>query len=90
MNEFPCPSYIFESHIPLKYREHRLPNIDLLNALNVPQIYGVPLGGIGCGTIGRGYKGEFCRSSLIPGRINYNVGVADQVLIIWYALWILN
>ena len=28
---------------------------------------GVPLGGLGCGTIGRGFKGEFCRYQLVPG-----------------------
>ncbi|GLV41779.1 uncharacterized protein CBL_12068 [Carabus blaptoides fortunei] len=30
-------------------------------------VYGVPIGGIGCGTIGRGLKGEFCRFQLNPG-----------------------
>lgn len=31
-------------------------------------IYGVPLGGIGAGTIGRGFRGEFTRFQMIPGR----------------------
>ncbi|VDM31562.1 unnamed protein product [Hydatigera taeniaeformis] len=79
-----CLRYITEAQIPRKYREKRLPPIDLLNPLTVPPIYGVPLGGIGCGTIGRGYRGEFCRSSLIPGRFNYDLGAADQfILTLW-------
>ena len=32
------------------------------------QIYGAPLGGIGAGTIGRGFRGEFTRFQMIPGR----------------------
>ncbi|KAM7539886.1 hypothetical protein Aperf_G00000026461 [Anoplocephala perfoliata] len=54
---------------------------DVLHPLTVPSIYGVPLGGIGCGIIGRGYKGEFCRTGLIPGRYNYDVGAADQFIL---------
>ncbi|EUB58430.1 Non-lysosomal glucosylceramidase [Echinococcus granulosus] len=78
------PRYIIKSQIPTEYRKKRLLPIDILNPLTVPSTYGVPLGGIGCGTIGRGYKGEFCRSSLIPGRFNYDVGVADQfILTVW-------
>ncbi|KAM7540002.1 hypothetical protein Aperf_G00000026585 [Anoplocephala perfoliata] len=68
------------SHVQIPWMRHKIPlmPMDFLKPLTVPPIYGVPLGGIGCGTIGRGYKGEFCRTSLIPGRYNYDVGAADQ------------
>lgn len=45
------------------------------------QIYGVPLGGIGCGTIGRGFAGEFCRFQMKPGLYEYNTVHADQFII---------
>lgn len=45
------------------------------------QIYGVPLGGIGCGTIGRGFAGEFCRFQIKPGLYEYNTVLADQFII---------
>ncbi|KAM7541011.1 hypothetical protein Aperf_G00000026473 [Anoplocephala perfoliata] len=73
--------YISDVHIRWKYQKKSLMPMDLLNPLTVPPIYGVPLGGIGCGTIGRGYKGEFCRTGLIPGRYNYDVGAADQFIL---------
>ena len=41
---------------------------------------GVPLGGIGCGTVGRGWKGEFNRWQLTPGMYSYNYVEANQVL----------
>lgn len=45
------------------------------------QIYGVPIGGIGCGSIGRGYRGEFCRYQLTPGIYEYNTIDANQFII---------
>lgn len=44
-------------------------------------IYGCPLGGIGAGTIGRGYKGEFCRFQLKPGIYEYNTVDANQFIV---------
>ena len=41
---------------------------------------GVPLGGIGCGSIGRGWKGEFNRWQLTPGMYNYTYVEANQVM----------
>uniref|UniRef100_A0A5K3ELY9 Glyco_hydr_116N domain-containing protein n=1 Tax=Mesocestoides corti TaxID=53468 RepID=A0A5K3ELY9_MESCO len=73
--------YIADVAIPAKLQGKSVSPLDLFNPLTVKPIYGVPVGGIGCGTIGRGYKGEFCRSSLIPGRFNYDVGVADQFIL---------
>ena len=40
---------------------------------------GAPIGGIGCGTIGRGYRGEFCRFQMVPGMYKYHVVEEDQV-----------
>lgn len=42
---------------------------------------GAPIGGIGGGTIGRGYKGEFCRYSVIPGVYNYETVLANQFIV---------
>ena len=40
---------------------------------------GVPIGGIGCGAINRGWKGDFCRWSLRPGIYTYDIVDANQV-----------
>lgn len=45
------------------------------------QIYGVPIGGIGSGTMGRGYAGEFCRFQMRPGMYEYNVVHANQFIV---------
>ncbi|KAJ7425461.1 non-lysosomal glucosylceramidase [Pitangus sulphuratus] len=52
--------------------------IDLLCAVPLQQIYGCPLGGIGGGTITRGWRGEFCRWQLNPGIYNYETVIANQ------------
>lgn len=41
------------------------------------RIYGVPCGGIGAGTIGRGFRMEFCRFQMVPGMYSYNTVWAD-------------
>lgn len=40
---------------------------------------GCPLGGIGGGTITRGWRGEFCRWQLNPGIYHYETVIANQV-----------
>nr|CDS34534.2 bile acid beta glucosidase [Hymenolepis microstoma] len=55
--------------------------MDHLNPIKMESIYGVPLGGIGCGTIGRGFRGEFCRSSLRPGIYHHEVNYSDQFIV---------
>ncbi|KAK7066212.1 Non-lysosomal glucosylceramidase [Halocaridina rubra] len=45
------------------------------------QMYGVPLGGIGSGTIGRGFRGEFCRYQIIPGIYEYHTVMANQFIV---------
>ena len=44
-------------------------------------VAGVPLGGLGGGAIGRGWKGDFNRWSLWPGRYRFGAVLADQFAI---------
>ncbi|XP_011497450.1 PREDICTED: non-lysosomal glucosylceramidase [Ceratosolen solmsi marchali] len=55
--------------------------MDYRNMQNGQQIYGVPIGGLGGGTIGRGFRGEFCRYALLPGLYNYHVIPANQFIL---------
>ncbi|XP_065168784.1 LOW QUALITY PROTEIN: non-lysosomal glucosylceramidase [Atheta coriaria] len=61
--------------------EGRRAIMDYINVQNAKQIYGVPMGGIGCGSIGRGYKGEFCRYQLRPGLYDYGTLDANQFIV---------
>jgi non-lysosomal glucosylceramidase len=45
-------------------------------------VQGVPLGGIGCGSMTRGWRGDFTRFALRPGLYRYGVVPADQ-----FSLW---
>ncbi|XP_063625252.1 non-lysosomal glucosylceramidase isoform X2 [Cydia splendana] len=47
------------------------PIMDYIHMISAQRMYGCPIGGIGGGTIGRGYKGEFCRFQLYPGIYNH-------------------
>ena len=54
---------------------------DPINLFTPPQpgpIMGVPLGGIGCGSITRGWRGDFCRWALRPGTYSHDIVYADQ------------
>lgn len=42
---------------------------------------GVPLGGIGGGTVGRSFRGDFCRYQMTPGIYEYNVVHANQFIV---------
>nr|CAD7442175.1 unnamed protein product [Timema bartmani] len=44
-------------------------------------ISGAPIGGIGGGTIGRGFKGEFCRFQMRPGMYEYHTVAANQFIV---------
>ncbi|XP_072815821.1 non-lysosomal glucosylceramidase isoform X2 [Vicugna pacos] len=58
--------------------EKKTPFIDLINCVPLRQIYGCPLGGIGGGTITRGWRGQFCRWQLNPGMYQHQTVIADQ------------
>ncbi|CAB1421470.1 unnamed protein product [Pleuronectes platessa] len=58
--------------------EKKAPFIDMFGAQPLRQIYGAPLGGIGGGTITRGWRGEFCRWQLNPGMYEYKTVTANQ------------
>lgn len=53
------------------------PHMDFFNPIKCQQIYGAPLGGIGAGSIGRTYTGEFARFQLIPGIYEHNTVEAN-------------
>uniref|UniRef100_A0AAR5P6H3 NLGase n=1 Tax=Dendroctonus ponderosae TaxID=77166 RepID=A0AAR5P6H3_DENPD len=55
--------------------------MDYLFMSTAKRMYGVPIGGIGSGTIGRGYKGEFCRFQLRPNACEYNTVDANQFIV---------
>lgn len=42
---------------------------------------GVPLGGIGCGTVGRSFLGDFCNFQMVPGFYEYSTCLADQFIV---------
>nr|CAB3248405.1 non-lysosomal glucosylceramidase [Phallusia mammillata] len=57
------------------------PCMDFFNQNSLHQVYGVPLGGIGGGTINRGWKGDFCKWQLKPGIYTFNNPLADQFIV---------
>lgn len=54
-----------------KRLHNKRPIMDYIHMISAQRMYGCPLGGIGGGTIGRGFKGEFCRFQLNPGLYEY-------------------
>ena len=62
-------------------KKGKVPFIDPYTVGACKQIYGVPVGGIGCGTIGRGWRGDFNRWQLVPGMYSYNVVQANQFIL---------
>ncbi|XP_026733304.1 non-lysosomal glucosylceramidase [Trichoplusia ni] len=76
----PRPSQVFEL-MPLTARylkyyigkrlNKKRPIMDYIHMVSALRMYGCPIGGIGGGTIGRGFKGEFCRFQLYPGIYEY-------------------
>ncbi|ODN01681.1 Non-lysosomal glucosylceramidase [Orchesella cincta] len=82
------PEYGWKVRMDHKFAERwtqnvkpRLRQIPDLLPLFIRLITGVPLGGIGSGSIGRGFKGEFCRYQMTPGRYQYNVVHANQFIL---------
>jgi uncharacterized protein (DUF608 family) len=56
----------------------RPPIIDPFTTSKAEPTMGVPIGGIGAGTIGRGWRGEFNKWQLFPGVVSKRVVDADQ------------
>ncbi|XP_031340395.1 non-lysosomal glucosylceramidase isoform X3 [Photinus pyralis] len=54
--------------------------VDILKQVKGKGIYGVPIGGIGF-TIGRGFRGEFCRYHLKPGYCSYTTVEANEFIV---------
>ena len=57
------------------------PVIDQIRPRKGKMMYGAPCGGLGAGTIGRGFRGEFCRWQIVPGQCDYNSVPADQFIV---------
>lgn len=55
--------------------------MDYIKVVEPKQMYGVPLGGLGGGTIGRGFRGEFCRIQMKPGMYEYQTIDANQFIL---------
>uniref|UniRef100_A0A0A9Z3A6 Non-lysosomal glucosylceramidase n=4 Tax=Lygus hesperus TaxID=30085 RepID=A0A0A9Z3A6_LYGHE len=60
------------------------PVMDFVNIVQNKEKSGVPLGGIGAGSIGRGFKGEFCRFQMDPGNYKYEDVIANQFIVTVY------
>ncbi|MBN1120542.1 MAG: hypothetical protein JXJ17_05650 [Anaerolineae bacterium] len=56
----------------------RLPLMDPFNTFDPGPYLGVPLGGLGGGTITRGWQGDFSRWQMRPGIYQYETVAADQ------------
>uniref|UniRef100_H2YFK8 Glucosylceramidase n=1 Tax=Ciona savignyi TaxID=51511 RepID=H2YFK8_CIOSA len=74
------------SHRYLKYykdlrSKNKRPCMDFFNQHALKTIYGVPLGGIGGGTINRGWQGDFCKWQLKPGIYTFGSPLADQFIV---------
>jgi non-lysosomal glucosylceramidase len=72
-------AYRVASYLHTERKAKREPIFDLrftlggLEPPNTGPYNGVPLGGLGGGAIGRGYRGDFRRWSLHPGPYSYNI-----------------
>ncbi|XP_073242353.1 non-lysosomal glucosylceramidase-like isoform X1 [Porites lutea] len=71
----------FMKYATRERKNGRVPFIDPFSTNPCRQVYGVPLGGIGCGSIGRGWKGEFNRWQISPGMYNYTYVEANQFIV---------
>lgn len=83
-NGFPFKFFIFCSYLVYYSkitREGRRVLMDYYYVEQSRQNNGVPIGGIGSGTIGRGFAGEFCRFQMRPGMYEYNVVHANQFIV---------
>ena len=78
-------AYRVGSYIQQELAQRKEPIFDLrgitLSPPNPGPYAGVPLGGIGGGSIGRGYRGDFRRWSIHPGRYIHHIVAADCFVI---------
>eukprot|EP01104_Vermistella_antarctica_P014502 TRINITY_DN4566_c0_g2_i1.p1 TRINITY_DN4566_c0_g2~~TRINITY_DN4566_c0_g2_i1.p1 ORF type:complete len:1248 (+),score=291.63 TRINITY_DN4566_c0_g2_i1:200-3745(+) len=68
----------FHRYLAQEKREGRTGIFDPFNTLPTSDNKGVPLGGIGGGGITRGWRGDFVRWTLTPGRAVYNAVTTDM------------
>ncbi|XP_075974946.1 non-lysosomal glucosylceramidase isoform X2 [Anticarsia gemmatalis] len=66
----PLTARYIKYYIGKRWNKKR-PIMDYVHIISAQRMYGCPIGGIGGGTIGRGFKGEFCRFQLNPGLYEY-------------------
>ena len=59
-------------------RQGHAPVLDMLRSVKTTPEMGLPLGGLGGGTVGRGWRGGFNRWHLQPGMVEYRTVAADQ------------
>jgi len=71
-------AYRFLKYARSTRKKGRTPYIDPYATVPCKQLYGVPLGGIGAGTITRGWRGDFNRWQLHPGIYERNVVDVNQ------------
>lgn len=65
-------------HVQEEVSQGRRPIINPFNNEAKDSCHGVPLGGMGAGSIGRGYRGDFRRWQLIPGSCDEAPILANQ------------
>lgn len=53
-------------------------HMDFFKPIDCKQIYGAPIGGIGGGSIGRTFTGDFCRFQLVPGLYEHETAEANM------------
>ncbi|KAI5709397.1 hypothetical protein M8J76_017007 [Diaphorina citri] len=63
------------------YFQRKKPIMNFIHPTEPQQRYGVPIGGIGGGSINRGWRGEFCRYQLVPGIYEYETLWANQFIL---------
>lgn len=51
--------------------------MDFFKPIDCKQIYGAPIGGVGTGSIGRSFTGDFCRYQLVPGLYEHELVEAN-------------
>ncbi len=69
-------------HVRRERTAGRPPVMETVAGLKITPDMGVPLGGLGGGTITRGFRGDFVRWQLQAGMVHYGAVAADQ-----FSLW---